>query len=95
MDVGCGSGVFLAYANERGLRIRGVEKGPAPIKPGLEGLVQTGTDLFELEDVEKQEISVVLLLDVLEHIEARAEFLQMGERMGVVVVTCWIGDESS
>jgi SAM-dependent methyltransferase len=76
VDVGCGSGIFLSYARSRGINIRGVEKGAAPLKPGLEAAIDTGTDLFELDDSVKQKIRVVLLLDVLEHIEKRQDFLQ-------------------
>jgi 2-polyprenyl-3-methyl-5-hydroxy-6-metoxy-1,4-benzoquinol methylase len=76
LDVGCGSGIFLSYARDRGINISGVEKGPAPLGSGLESVIETNTDLFDLDESIKQGIAVVLLLDVLEHIEDRQGFLR-------------------
>ena len=76
MDVGCGPGIFLGSLQGKPVNARGVEKGSPPVKPGLELLIDTGTDLFELDEQTKQRIKVVLLLDVLEHITDRRQFLQ-------------------
>jgi SAM-dependent methyltransferase len=75
LDIGCGAGVFVDYAQGKGLNIRGVEKGPAPVKPGLESIVDTGMELSELAEDIRGEVRVALLLDVIEHIEDRTRFL--------------------
>ena len=75
MDVGCGTGIVVQDLKSRGMNIRGVELGLAPIIKGMESDVQTGTDLFALDDSLKHIVKAVLLLDVLEHIEHRIQFL--------------------
>ena len=76
MDVGCGTGIVVNELKSRGVTICGVELGAAPVMPGLEDDVQTETDLFDLDDTLKARISIVLLLDVIEHIQDRQQFLQ-------------------
>jgi hypothetical protein len=75
LDIGCGAGIFVDYARRKGLQIRGVEKGPAPVKPGLGSIVDTATELSGLAKEIRGEVRVALLLDVLEHIEDRTLFL--------------------
>ena len=76
MDVGCGTGIVVSDLKSRGLNIQGVELGPAPITPGLESDIRTDTNLFDLDEALKHEIRTVLLLDVIEHMQERREFLQ-------------------
>jgi hypothetical protein len=76
MDVGCGPGIFLGSLQGKPINARGVEKGSPVVRPGLELLIDTDTDLFELDEQTKQRIKVVLLLDVIEHIADRRQFLQ-------------------
>jgi SAM-dependent methyltransferase len=76
MDVGCGPGIFLGSLQGKPVTARGVEKGSPMVRPGLESLIDTDTDLFELAEETKQRIKVVLLLDVIEHIADRRQFLQ-------------------
>lgn len=76
MDVGCGTGVSVGYLRQKGLNTLGVEMGAAPVIKGLEPYVSTETDLFNLDESLKRKIKVVMLLDVLEHIGQRQEFLQ-------------------
>ena len=76
MDVGCGTGLVVAEVVERGCNAHGVELGDAPVIAGLGQRVQTGCDLFQLAPELKQQIRVVLLLDVIEHIQDRRRFLQ-------------------
>jgi SAM-dependent methyltransferase len=76
MDVGCGTGIVVEDLLSRGVNIRGIELGTAPIKPGLESHVQVETDLFELDETLKSQIKVILLLDVIEHMRDRTKFLQ-------------------
>jgi len=76
MDVGCGTGVAVSALRARGLNVHGVELGEAPVMPGLESRVRTGTDLFALDRSTRRAIRAVLLLDVLEHIGDRRGFLR-------------------
>jgi SAM-dependent methyltransferase len=75
MDVGCGTGITVAYLRARGVNIRGVERGAASVTRELDSIVSTETDLFMLDDAIKQDIKAILLLDVLEHIGERQSFL--------------------
>lgn len=76
MDVGCGTGHVVRELASRRLNIYGVELGRAPVVPGVQDLVRTKTDLFDLDAEEKSRITVVLLLDVLEHMADRRRFLR-------------------
>jgi hypothetical protein len=76
MDVGCGPGIFLASVQDKSINARGVERGSPVLKPSLESIIDTGTDLFDLDLQLRQKIKVVVLLDVIEHIADRQEFLQ-------------------
>ena len=76
MDVGCGTGIVVNDLKSRGLHMQGVELGPAPIMPGLTADVRTETNVFDLDPELKNEIRAVLLLDVIEHMQERREFLQ-------------------
>lgn len=75
VDVGCGTGMVVNELRRRGLAVRGVELGDAPVIPGAAEFVDTGTDLFELGPRFGPDIRAVLLLDVLEHIGERRQFL--------------------
>ena len=76
MDVGCGTGLVVADLLDRGCNAHGVELGDAPVVPGLEQRVQTGCGLFELTSELKEQTRAILLLDVIEHIQDRSQFLQ-------------------
>jgi 2-polyprenyl-3-methyl-5-hydroxy-6-metoxy-1,4-benzoquinol methylase len=75
MDVGCGMGITTRFLRDHGFNIRGIEQGDAPIPEASRSFITTRQDLFELSAEQKQEISCVLLLDVLEHIVDRDAFL--------------------
>lgn len=75
VDVGCGNGIVVGALHARGINIRGVELGKAPVLPGLESRVRTGTDLFELDRATRLNTRAILLLDVLEHMGERTAFL--------------------
>ena len=49
MDVGCGPGVFLGFLQGKQVNARGVEKGSPVVKPGLESIISTDTDLFRIK----------------------------------------------
>ncbi|MEP5567759.1 MAG: methyltransferase domain-containing protein [Halioglobus sp.] len=76
MDVGCGTGIVVNDLRSRGLTVNGVELGPAPVMSGLDADIRTETSLFDLDVALKNDIGIVLLLDVLEHMRERRNFLQ-------------------
>jgi 2-polyprenyl-3-methyl-5-hydroxy-6-metoxy-1,4-benzoquinol methylase len=91
MDVGCGTGLVVAELRQRGINACGVELGSAPVLPSVSQHVETSCDLFDLPDQRKREIKAVLLLDVIEHIAERDDFLARIRRecpnCGIVLVT--------
>lgn len=76
MDVGCGPGIFLGWVHDKPVNARGVERGSPVVQPGLEAIIDTATDLFDLPEELRSQIKVVVLLDVIEHISERRQFLQ-------------------
>jgi len=76
MDVGCGPGIFLGSLRDKPINARGVERGSPTVQPGLEASIDIGTDLFDLPEAIRSQIKVVVLLDVLEHIAERRQFLR-------------------
>ena len=76
MDVGCGTGHVVREFRSRGMNIQGVEMGSPPISPGMEAVIHTKRDLFDLDASLKARINTVLLLDVIEHMAERREFLR-------------------
>lgn len=76
MDVGCATGIAVQSLNESGINIRGVETGDAPVIESIKELVMTGVNLFDLDQETRNQVKAVLLLDVLEHMEDREEFLR-------------------
>jgi 2-polyprenyl-3-methyl-5-hydroxy-6-metoxy-1,4-benzoquinol methylase len=80
LDVGCGSGWFIARAQQLGFKVFGIEVGGAPIK----ALQARGFNVLQgsLEVVpESWNPEVVTSFEVLEHLPRPAEFLsQIGAR---------------
>lgn len=75
LDVGCGAGVYVAHARRRGINLKGVEKGAAPVPAAMQAHVTTNTALADLPMATREHVKVALLLDVIEHIEDRHNFL--------------------
>ncbi len=76
MDVGCGPGIFLGYLQRTDVWARGVEKGSPKINDALAKIVDLDTDLFDLPQALKEQINVIVLLDVIEHIGEPRQFLE-------------------
>ena len=75
MDVGCGVGITTRFLRQQGFNIRGVEQGDAPVPAHSRAYITTGQNLFAMTAEQKQGIRCVLLLDVIEHMAEREEFL--------------------
>jgi len=76
MDVGCGPGIFLGYLHSTDIRARGVEMGSPTISKSLVNEIDLNTDLFDLPPSLKEQIKVIVLLDVIEHIGEPRQFLE-------------------
>jgi hypothetical protein len=76
LDVGCGPGIMVDHLRARGLNCHGVELGQPQVRPNLDAYIRTGTSATELPAALRQSVSTVLLLDVIEHIEAPAAFIE-------------------
>ena len=76
LDAGCGIGLVVADLRARGVNVRGVEMGEAPVIPAAAGHVAAGRDLFDMDDAHRAEVRAMLLLDVIEHMADRDQFLR-------------------
>jgi SAM-dependent methyltransferase len=75
LDVGCGKGLVVAALHGQGFEVRGVELADVPALPAVAQLVRCGTDALDLPEVERGQVSTILLLDVIEHLEDPGQFL--------------------
>ena len=75
LDVGCGMAVATRYLREQGFDCRGVEPGQAPPPADMAEWVCTGSEVSELPRELREQVQVVMLLDVLEHMDDRVSFL--------------------
>ena len=76
LEIGCGRGIVVDYLNSKKVTIEGCELAPVPIDKRLKGIVHTGTNAIGLPEVKRKKIEVILLLDVIEHIENPDAFLK-------------------
>lgn len=75
MEIGCGRGVVLNFLRRSGIDCLGVELGDADPISGISDYIFTKADAFELPAELRHGIDVVLLFDVLEHLENPSDFL--------------------
>ncbi len=76
LEVGCGTGIVLAHLRQSGIDCWGCDLGRPPIPEVLRPFVRAATGHDELDDDFRQNISGLLLLDVLEHIHDPVAFLR-------------------
>jgi SAM-dependent methyltransferase len=76
LDVGCGRGIVVDYLVSAGVDCHGVELGNAPVPDHLRHRVITGVASSGLPPEFRASIRVVILGDVLEHIEDPPSFLR-------------------
>lgn len=75
LEVGCGKGLVVADLRTRGFDAIGVDLAPVQPVPGMEAWVRTGVDLFDIDPGVFSDVRTVLLLDVIEHVEGPADFV--------------------
>jgi 2-polyprenyl-3-methyl-5-hydroxy-6-metoxy-1,4-benzoquinol methylase len=76
LEIGSGRGVVVRYLNDRGLFCIGVEQAAVIPVTGIDHVFYPQTDAFDLAAELKRTISVVMLLDVIEHIEEPTQFME-------------------
>ena len=75
LDVGCGRGITVDFLRKAGIDCLGVELAEAQPLPGVRPFVFTSQDAFALPEDLRRRVTVVLLLDVVEHLPAPETFL--------------------
>jgi len=70
LDVGCGRGVVVDYLRGRGIDCWGCEVGtPRPLTSAVAPFLMLGTDALAVSDALANDVTHLLFLDVLEHLE--------------------------
>lgn len=77
LEIGCGPGIVLRHLREIGFDCWGCELGAPPLPEPLRPFVFLEQDCFQLDPEFRRSIDVLLLFDVLEHIEGDIAFLRM------------------
>jgi SAM-dependent methyltransferase len=76
LDIGCGPGIVVDHLRRAGLDCAGVDLGtPPPATAEVAPHLRLGVSAFELPAAEREGISALLLMDVLEHLPEPAAFL--------------------
>lgn len=76
LDIGCGRGTIVAYLRHLGCTAFGCDPDRScPLNHEVEPYLYLGTEAFSLPAELRQQITLITLLDVLEHIEDPASFL--------------------
>lgn len=75
LDVGCGPGIVVQHLCRTGHDCFGCELGMPTVLPTVRNLVWTGMDAVALDPRFRDGVGVVLLLDVLEHLQDPRGFL--------------------
>ena len=81
LDVACGGGAFLTYAQRHGLRAQGIDTNPAAIAQACAaGLTAELVDLEPFSQAHAGCFDLVTAFQVLEHLEAVVPFTQQAAR---------------
>lgn len=75
LEIGGGRGIVTRFLHDRGLDITGVELAESEPVPGTKGYFFPGMDAFKLSEEIRKRYSVILLLDVIEHLDNPADFI--------------------
>jgi len=76
IEIGCGRGGVVKYLNSKKVDCTGVELAECRPHIGAEKFIKTGTDALALDDKLRKEFQVLLLFDVIEHLEDPEAFLK-------------------
>jgi hypothetical protein len=90
LEVGCGRGIEVKALRNAGIDVYGVELADVPPLEGMEPFVSSGVDAVQLPLAERERVTGLLLLDVIEHLPDPATFLKTLEssfpKLSVVVI---------
>ncbi|HEX2396430.1 MAG TPA: methyltransferase domain-containing protein [Bacteroidales bacterium] len=75
LEIGGGRGVVAKFLHDKRINITSVELAPVNPVEGTDGYFFSNTDAFELSIDKRSRYSLILLLDVLEHMENPASFI--------------------
>jgi hypothetical protein len=76
LDIGCGPGIVVDYLRGVGIDCHGVDIGmPSPVGEAVAPFLRLGISASDLSNEFRQAISVLLLIDILEHLPEPAKFL--------------------
>jgi hypothetical protein len=75
LEIGCGRGIVVDYLLDQDIDIIGCDLAPVPVDEKLKSVVFPGIDASQLPDNIKNRTEVILLLDIIEHIELPVDFL--------------------
>lgn len=76
LEIGCGRGVVLRGLRSAGIDCIGVELAPVSVPEDLHGVLHSGISYEDLDHDLVDSVEVVLLLDVIEHIEDEHAFMK-------------------
>jgi 2-polyprenyl-3-methyl-5-hydroxy-6-metoxy-1,4-benzoquinol methylase len=76
LDIGCGRGHSVSHLRKRGFECFGVEVGHPQVLEDAAPYIHTGKDAFDLSESLRHRVTVVLLLDVIEHLPDPEAFLR-------------------
>jgi SAM-dependent methyltransferase len=91
LEIGAGRGHYVRVLRAAGFDAYGCDLGRPRVHEDVRGFVVAGTDFANLDADLRSRVSAVLLLDVIEHIERPADFIdsvfQTLPALGVLIVT--------
>lgn len=76
LEIGCGRGLVVSFLRQRGFNCYGIEMAEVVPDADVVKYIFTGTDFESLDKKILTDIEVVLLLDVIEHLEDDITFLK-------------------
>jgi SAM-dependent methyltransferase len=77
LDIGCGPGVVVDHLRRAGVDCSGVDPGsPRPATSDVAPFLSLGVSAFDLPAAVRNSYSMVMLMDVLEHLEEPLDFLR-------------------
>lgn len=88
LEIGCGRGFAVEYLRDNGHDCYGVELAPLRVDERLRVHVWTGQDCLALPEEFRNKVELVLLLDVIEHIDDAAAFI--GQVRDAYPNCCWL-----